>query len=540
MHQDDTSGELRVTLLYQHQGSDLRLVATYPAEYPFFSPFVTGPEMALDRHHHPISKELCLLGDIGRDWSVEHTLAWLLEHQLPRSLEAAAQPEDQAAADNESHQGEPWTEYPSYRAGSQIVVPGLQIPENIQSGKLVWALQRPSPVRGVILRVFDDNKNLLCEAEPWWQAHCAGMVQQHGSWIRIRENPIVDNDKAHFASVNPQFARNPRSAGKKVRVRLAVTIYPEESQWRERADGWIVSAHGPVDQRGTTGFTYARASRGGEEELFARIPELHPLRGKRIMVVGLGMLGSPAALQFARAGAVHLTLVDHDFIEFGTIVRWGLGSSTSGWFKSDCLAGHIRVQYPYVTAEPMQYRIGQACDSSSTAIANAFDEALRSADLVFDAAANDCVSNYLRYRCEELGIPHIWISTTQGGWGGVVGRSIPGKTGCWSCMMRHQSDWAPDAESKEVIPRAIQKEEENIQPTGCTSPTVTGAGIDTDIVVLQGMRLAIGTLCRGHADSYPDVDWDVAILELRDSSKDRSALNCWTGRLQPHKDCNHA
>lgn len=539
VRENETTGEFSILLDYQYQGDSLSLIATYPAEYPFFPPFVTAPNLTLERHQHPVSKELCLLEDIGRDWSVHCTLASLLERQLPRTLSAAADPLSHATEEREAHQGEPWTDYPAYGSGSQILIPGLHVPADVASGKLVWAQQSSAPIRGVVLQIFDENKELLAEAEPWWQSRCEGLERRHGNWIRVQDNPLVDNAKRHFASVNPQYARKPISIGKNARARLAATIYPEESQWRERSDGWLISAHGNTDQRGASGFTYVRASRGSDDELLARIPDLRPLREKRILIAGLGMLGAPAALQFARAGIGHITVVDDDFVEFGTIVRWALGWGASGEFKTDAIASYIREQYPYVDVEPIRYRIGQPYDQQSEAKANKLEELLLSADLVFDACANDCVSNYVRYRCEELNIPHVWVSTTHGGWGGVIGRSIPGKTGCWSCMMRHQIDSGLEDPPDSAIPTPMQKKEDGIQPAGCRSPTATGAGIDTDLIVVQGARLAVGTLCRKHDDTYPDVDWDVTILALRDPINGNNALKSWTGKLLRHDECTH-
>jgi hypothetical protein len=52
-----------------------------------------------------------------------------------------------------------------------------------------------------------------------------------------------------------------------------------------------------------------------------------------------------------------------------------------------------------------------------------------------------------------------------------------------------------------------------VQPVGCADPTFTGAGFDVASVALDGVRLVASTLLGG---SYPEVDWDIAIVDFRD------------------------
>ena len=62
-------------------------------------------------------------------------------------------------------------------------------------------------------------------------------------------------------------------------------------------------------------------------DLFTRIPELKPLREKTVAVFGLGCLGAPSVLEFARAGVECIRLVDFDVVDPATGVRWPLGFS---------------------------------------------------------------------------------------------------------------------------------------------------------------------------------------------------------------------
>src|SRR3546814_20646004 len=52
-----------------------------------------------------------------------------------------------------------------------------------------------------------------------------------------------------------------------------------------------------------------------------------------------------------------------------------------------------------------------------------------------DSSANQRISYFLSDRTEELGKQYVWLTTTHGAAGGVVGRVVPSKTkGCWHCF----------------------------------------------------------------------------------------------------------
>lgn len=77
----------------------------------------------------------------------------------------------------------------------------------------------------------------------------------------------------------------------------------------------------------------ARSARAG---LLA--PEL---RRHHVAVVGVGALGSFVADMLARSGVRHLTLVDHDIVEPGNVVRHLVGPDTVGLPKVEAVRRHI-------------------------------------------------------------------------------------------------------------------------------------------------------------------------------------------------------
>ena len=272
-----------------------------------------------------------------------------------------------------------------------------------------------------------------------------------------------------------------------------------------------------------------RPGYAGELDLFTRVPEVGAIRHKHVLIIGLGMLGSPAALQLARAGIGKLTVCDADYVELGTIPRWAFGLEASGKLKTSSIKTYIENQYPYVEVETIYRRIGDPENDASSTVE--LEKALGDADLILDAAADHCVSNYIRSRCLELKKMHVWMTTTPGCWGGVVGRYIPDQTGCWSCMKHRQNN------GDILIPN--NKSEEGVQPAGCRTPTTTGAGFDSDEIVLQGVRLIVSLLSEGEDGAYPMFDWDVGVVNLR-TKNGAVIVPAWqTYGLEPHPDCVH-
>lgn len=530
--QDGVTGALELRVQYPFNGGMVNLTAKFPPEYPYFPVAVAGADYFLDRHQHPVSNDLCLLGNPTQDWSVRDTLANLLANQLPDVLQSAHKLLGEEAETVETRQGEPWSDYPIYPYGNEIVVGGLSIPASASHGKLIWAIETINPLRGIILEMQDHKGQVIARTEPQWVQYASALQKGHGEWQRINDNPPVDDPLRHFSLVNQPFVKqHQRAQINKDLAHLAVTIFPEEAQWRTQADGWLISGYVQLQKIHRSSYVWARAARGGLADIQARIPELKALSDKRVMLVGLGMLGSSAALHLARSGIRELYLVDYDYVELGTTVRWGLGKTASGYGKGEALSRYIQQNYPYTTTSFIPYRLGQPADPQVSQFRERFEQYLERADLILDMAAEFCVSNYLRRRCLELNKFHVWATATPGNWGGMVGRFLPRKTGCWSCMNYYMNE--------NKIPTPNTKNEGGVQPAGCRSPTSTGAGFDSDEVVLSAVRLTASTLCTGISDAYPTTTWDIGVLNLRSESGELLQPGWWTGNLQHHPDCDH-
>ncbi len=75
------------------------------------------------------------------------------------------------------------------------------------------------------------------------------------------------------------------------------------------------------------------------------------------------------------------------------------------------------------------------------------------------------------------------------------------------------------------------------QPAGCAEPTFTGTGFDTGIIALSGVRLAVSTLSSGKDSEYPEVEWDIAIINLRDENGKAITPDYKTFSLKRNSSC---
>lgn len=125
------------------------------------------------------------------------------------------------------------------------------------------------------------------------------------------------------------------------------------------------------------------------------------LKQARILLVGTGGLGSPAALYLAAAGVGTLGLVDFDTVDVTNLHRQIIhGTSDVGRSKLDSACDRLREINPHVTLERFDTRLTSA---------NALEIA-RGFDLVVDGSDNFPTRYLVNDTCVLLGVPNIYGS----------------------------------------------------------------------------------------------------------------------------------
>jgi sulfur-carrier protein adenylyltransferase/sulfurtransferase len=174
---------------------------------------------------------------------------------------------------------------------------------------------------------------------------------------------------------------------------------------------------------------------GLDRERYARqlsLPEVglagqRVLQDARVLLVGAGGLGSPAALYLAAAGVGHITLVDDDRVERSNLQRQVLhGDGDCGRLKVDSAAAALSGLNPRIDIE----RVAARLDATN---ARAL---LAGQRVVLDGSDNFATRYAVNDACVALGIPHVHGSVFRfEGQVSVFWPGRPGKRGpCYRCL----------------------------------------------------------------------------------------------------------
>lgn len=519
-------------------GDRLNLIVRFPELYPYFRFEIFAPDLALPHHQNPFLKNLCLIGSPTHNWHTHDTVADFIHYQLPRVLRTAQSANPDEVAADEENQAEPITIYYPYEKDSLVLLDGAwKLDSSVIRGELTIAIDpRSGPLlRGTVIEVRDAHRTLLARADPLiFRAHHQTV---RARWIRVPE-PVLERDPRIFLSaISSQDANilSPRwqRAGNS-QVDIVGVIFPEEVSRRRTGDGWIFIVRVRVDRKGfRPGHSwqahFAKAERTGREDMSQRVPELNTLSEKAVGVVGLGCIGAPSVLEFARTGMGKIHILDGDLVEPSTTVRWPLGLSAAGRSKAEVLASFVSSEYPYTNVSAWHHKLGDPLSKQDSDL-KVLEEFFSGLDLIYDATAELGVQHLLSDLAREKAVSLVSISTTPGGWGGRIARIVPSRTeGCWFCLQTAIED--------ETIPAPPADPSQPVQPAGCATPTFTGASFDVTEISLAGVRLAVATLCSLQQGAYPDFEWDVAVLSLRNERGRPIAPQWKTYPLRRHPAC---
>lgn len=526
------AGLLLIRVKYPMGDQEHILEVLFPENYPYCPFEILAPTFPKGRHKNPFNGALCLLKDPLSNWSTEDRLATILATQVRKIAEAHEAPEDASAI--EAHEAAQVTGYYGYLNGSVVFTGDWQIPQEFGRGYLLLGLPDGADqnigLRAAVLEVQDDKRNVLARLDDRIRARYTRTTT--GRWLRQSSHPPVEPTSALVGAAKEwRDLETPRFGGAPDVVGLLI---PEEIEYQRFNENWIFVVRQKVRKatpkaRPQMATYFARADQISVTALQARVPNLVPLFGKKVLVVGLGSIGSMYAWQMARAGIGSMHLIDFDHLQFGNGPRWLLGWHGAGHDKTELLRHYLSEQYPLGTFKAWQHRIGTPPFGATRRESDILDEALEGVDLIFDATAEWCVGHYLSDLAQQRKIPYLWATGTPGARGGAIGRVVPGKTGgCWKCYQRSLGD--------RTINLPNHAETPEVQPVGCFHATFTGAGCDMDLVTLGAVRLSIATLCVG-IQGYPDFNWDIGIVNTWSDEGMPIAPQWKTYKLDRHPDC---
>ncbi|WP_245318397.1 MULTISPECIES: ThiF family adenylyltransferase [unclassified Mesorhizobium] len=544
---NERHGLLILEVVWPLNDKHITLQVGYSSLHPFCRPVVSSSDLRLPRHQHPFDGGLCLLIADGCQWHPHQRVADLIDEQLNKILRVIKLREDENwsdAAQLEEQAPDPLAAYYGHDAEpiSAVFFSELTKVPNQSCGIAEFSVN-PRGKNGAI-----NNFEAIMHCakpvsgswfappfEPGWVGAWQSVV---GRWVRLKR-PLPRSPEELWAAAETEIAKQPvlnQSVWKlkqlgEVDLALTAILFDEEVDYgpHRRGDGWLFLANRSMG-KGKRSVTLVRGF-GISENMFSRVPAAAALRGKKILLIGCGAIGSFAAMEFARAGVGKLTIVDHDIVEPGNSVRWPLGRAYWGVPKVAALREVLLQNYPSTNVQPIFNRLGAA----TTRIEDArkadrsprcqFRQLVEEADLIIDATASTECQASIAHECRALGKPLVVGYATEGVAGGIVVRLRPDLEACWVCLNEHWNDKSID------LPP--QNPTATVLPVGCNAPTFTGGSFDLQEVSLEVVRSGIGLLA---PSAYDPGDWDWASLKLVEG--ERRCLPTWvSGHLEPHARC---
>ena len=149
------------------------------------------------------------------------------------------------------------------------------------------------------------------------------------------------------------------------------------------------------------------------------------LLAARVLVIGAGGLGSPAAMYLAAAGVGTIGIVDDDVVDLSNLQRQIIhGTDNVGMPKVESAAATVTSINPDVTVKPYHIRVS----------AGNIAELIAGYDVIVDAADNFSTKFLINDACVLAGKPYIYGGALR--FEGQLMTYVPGRGPCYRCIFR--------------------------------------------------------------------------------------------------------
>lgn len=522
--QNETEGILIINAATSVDTRNLHLQIHFPPDYPYMRPTLYAYGESFHWHQNPYGKNLCLLGTAGDHWSPEQTVASLIQEQLPKLIAANASEDLDPASLVEEVQAEPFSVFLAYEPDAAMLLLAPLVPKGDMGTFRCRIEPFEGMLRGAVVESSFYDEGVEAEDVPEALGYTSELS---GRWVRSQRRPSTAQAQAFWQELESEHPELRHHQWKRFQGRsidLVAVVVSEEISWRTSGDT-VLFVLLELKKKGTSKSqveaTFIQKYVADRASLAARIPEVGDLQERCVLIAGAGSLGSTCALDLARIGLGSLKLLDGDRVEAGNAVRWALGMEYAGTYKVHALQEHIRRNFPYTKVVPFPYAVG-----TQAATLSIQKQVYEGVELILDATADRGVGFALAERARILGVPYVWVSSTEGNWGGMVVNMRPARTkACWWCLMKRLTEGSlPSPPAGPII---------GVQVRGCASPTFAGAMFDSTELSLQAIRCVVGNL----SATYPQYPWDYMMLALRAANGDVIAPHWQTALLTPHQDC---
>lgn len=184
----------------------------------------------------------------------------------------------------------------------------------------------------------------------------------------------------------------------------------------------------------------------------------------RVVIFGLGTVGSPIAVELAGSGVRRFRFIDGDVLEAENIVRHAAKKAYVGRNKAEAIAELLTTSYPLESTDIQYY----PCFVDGAMADNFLDELIVDADLVVAATDDRRAQRRIAERALAADVPAIFPALYPGG-GGEVFVSLGPNSPCLLC-------W------------------EGFRPADESLRAVTALNVEISSVVALAVQLALGVL----------------------------------------------
>lgn len=236
-----------------------------------------------------------------------------------------------------------------------------------------------------------------------------------------------------------------------------------------------------------------------EENLFSRskgILEVDILKGKRVMIVGVGSFGSVVAVELAKAGVGSFALFDFDRVEIHNMSRHTATVRDLGRFKINVVEMAILGKNPYAQVDKFPVNINEDLPL--------LHREVEKADLVICATDNNTSRFNLSKALVEKGKLGIFGRAITRAEGGDVFRYRPGGP-CYCCLIG-----AGNLQEEEISDAASARRDGRIpayvSPEDADAMVQVGLSSDIEPICNMMVKLALVELSRGRESGISSLE----------------------------------
>jgi molybdopterin/thiamine biosynthesis adenylyltransferase len=216
--------------------------------------------------------------------------------------------------------------------------------------------------------------------------------------------------------------------------------------------------------------------------------------GRRVVVFGVGAIGSEIALLLAKTGISHLTLVDSDYMTPTNAVRHAADIRAAGLPKTLAVRDAIEAHAPDCAVQV----------HDATWDPDALVKLVNDADVVIDATARTTFSLLLNHVSVQEGIPVFYVTAHRRA---GIGRLRVVRSPADACLNCYEAE--DGYRGDPAYPLIPYSEEGAFIEEGCGTPTVEAAAINLAHTAATAARLVIDHL-RGTA---PEENHHLIVVE---------------------------